>query len=367
MGHTEIQSDRLRAWKGKGWQKHSFFVLLRYALHISEELPQSISTTEWGEIYTIAQEQNVMGVLFAAIRRMPAALQPPHALYLMWYAEAERIAQANEFANEEAKRWTEVFAGMGARTCVLKGQGNALLYTEDGIRTPGDLDIYVEGGQERVMQLLEGLHLEGRVCEHHFHVDEKGGIPVEVHFKASQGSLNPRFNRRVQKWMMDELRTTVSAKDFYIPTPRFNRVMQLSHMQHHFVADGVSLRQLIDYYFVLKSEKCPDMEQEMKWLGLNHFGQAVMHVMRTVFWLDKEHLPVHPNRQRGKVLLDAVMQKGSFGKYHAVSFDDWPFIARNIRHTLVLIYYCWLFPNEYSIIWSNYWKNFYKKHHVRRA
>ena len=50
------------------------------------------------------------------------------------------------------------FEQEGFRCCILKGQGNALLYPDPYMRTPGDIDIYLEGGRKRIMEYVN------RVC-----------------------------------------------------------------------------------------------------------------------------------------------------------------------------------------------------------
>ena len=51
---------------------------------------------------------------------------------------------------------SEWFRKKGFRTCILKGQGNAMMYPNPCSRTPGDFDIWVEGGDKRAGSSITG-------------------------------------------------------------------------------------------------------------------------------------------------------------------------------------------------------------------
>ena len=71
-------------------------------------------------------------------------------------------------------------------------------------------------------------------------------------------------NSRMQKWfkeVMDlQCSNVVTLPDGYgeitVPMTSFNVIYILSHLYRHVFTEGIGLRQLIDYYFVLvKSEE----------------------------------------------------------------------------------------------------------------
>ena len=39
----------------------------------------------------------------------------------------------------------------GFPNCILKGQGNALMYPDPYARVPGDIDIWLDGGREKIL------------------------------------------------------------------------------------------------------------------------------------------------------------------------------------------------------------------------
>ena len=103
---------------------------------------------DWKELYVIAQKQCLLGILFDGIRKQPAEhVGMKKELLLQWMAESQMLEKANVRLNDAAILVSEWFRKKGFRTCILKGQGNALMYPNPYSRTPGDIDIWVEGGQ----------------------------------------------------------------------------------------------------------------------------------------------------------------------------------------------------------------------------
>lgn len=339
-----------------------FFTLLRYAMGISDRLPETLSEAEWKEIHRVSGQQALTGVMYAAIKRMPEALRPPRPLLLQWYGEAERVAKANALVSEEARRFSRLFAGKGYRTCILKGQGNARLYPDPSARTPGDVDIWVDGDRDEIISLLRRLGIKGKVIRHHMEFVSHRGVVIEVHFLPASGSWNPFVNRGLQQWLKREIAVTEEWDGYRVPTARFNRVMQLSHLMRHLVSSGVGLRHLTDYYYVLRQEVGEPMDEELERLGLLRFARAVMYVMETVFQLEERYFPVQADRKLGRKVLEVVMRGGDFGSSNPLApVGEKNFWKRNIRHTLVHMQLFHLFPSESFWHGVTRWKRFFAK------
>lgn len=338
-----------------------FFTMLRYSLGIGGEVPSHISREEWQEMYVTADRQAMLGIFFEGIRRMPQKPALPRILFLNWYAQAQYISGANRMATGTSRKWTGFFAAHGHRSCILKGQGNALMYPSPESRTPGDVDIYVEGDKEEIIQLLEREGIKGESCAHHFRVETDEKVETEIHFLATQGSMNKEKNARLQSWLTDELRYLRDAEGFCVPTARFNRIMQLSHMQHHFVVNGITLRQLTDYYFVLLQEEDVDMHEELKRFGLREFAEGVMYIMQTYFHLPDKYLLARPHKRRGEAIMSAVMDGGFFGRYANDATRQEGFLCRNIYHTVNILNNIMLFPTEYCEEGKKYLARFWQR------
>ena len=239
-------------------QQRIFFDFLRFSIGAIEGIPESVKDADWGVLYGIAKKQALIGVLFHGIQQLPKELAPDEDLLMTWMGQAQRIKQRNVRLFMDSAKVCKNFKQVGFRNCVLKGQGNALLYPDPFMRTPGDIDIYLEGGRKRIMEYVEGV-CPGQVMRYH-HVDfPVMKTPIEVHFTPSY-MFCPWHNRRMQKWfgkVMDlQCGNVVGLPNGFgeiaVPTTSFNVVYVLSHLYRHVFTEGIGLRQLLDYYFVIE-------------------------------------------------------------------------------------------------------------------
>ena len=199
-----------------------------------------------------------MGVLFDGIKKLPDEhVGMEKELLLQWMAESQMLEKANVRLNDTAIQVSEWFRKKGFRTCILKGQGNALMYPNPYSRTPGDIDIWVEGGDKRVISFVRSISPHEKACYHHIEFPSYKGMEVEVHYRPSF-LLCFWHNRKLQKYYERVKEEQFSHQvmlgeqgEIAIPTVEFNLIFQLTHIFSHLMNEGIGLRQLVDYYFVI--------------------------------------------------------------------------------------------------------------------
>ena len=238
-------------------QQKIFFDFLRFCIGSAKEIPGSLKEVDWKELYAIAQKQALLGVLFYGIRRLPKELAPEQKLLMQWMVMAEQIRKQNIRLFQDSVKVCQNFENEGFANCILKGQGNALLYPNPYMRTPGDIDIYLSGGRRKIMKYVNRV-CPNQVMRYH-HVDfPVMKTAIEVHFTPSY-MFCPIHNQRMQKWfeevMGEQCNHRVSLPDGYgeihVPQVSFNVIYILSHLYRHIFTEGIGLRQLLDYYYVV--------------------------------------------------------------------------------------------------------------------
>lgn len=324
-------------------QQKIFFDFLRFCIGSVKEIPDSLKEVDWKELYAIAKKQALLGVLFYGIQRLPKELAPEQKLLMQWMVMAEQIRKQNIRLFLDSVKVCQNFENEGFANCILKGQGNALLYPDPYMRTPGDIDIYLSGGRRKIMKYVDRV-CPNQVMRYH-HVDfPVMKTAIEVHFTPSY-MFFPVHNCRMQKWfkevMGEQCNHRVSLPDGYgeihVPHVSFNVIYILSHLYRHIFTEGIGLRQLLDYYFVLvkwhtdltnltdSNKSLPQMTQintdldtlrhELKYLGLWKFAQAVMYMLHEVFGLSEDRMIAPMDEREGRFLLDEIMRGGNFGQY----------------------------------------------------
>ena len=239
-------------------QQKIFFDFLRFCIGSAKEIPDSLKVADWKELYAIAKKQCLVGVLFDGIKKLPAEhVGMKKELLLQWMAESQMLEKANVRLNDAAIQVSEWFRKKGFRTCILKGQGNALMYPNPYSRTPGDIDIWVEGGDKRVISFVRSISPHEKACYHHIEFPSYKGVEVEVHYRPSF-LLCFWHNRKLQKYYERVKEEQFSHRvmlgeqgEIAIPMVEFNLIFQLTHIFSHLMNEGIGLRHLVDYYFVL--------------------------------------------------------------------------------------------------------------------
>lgn len=284
----------------------------------------SLSINDSSKLFVKAQRQAIDGVLldgFVRLKTNADSIQDYKKTKLHWIACALQIEQRNDLTNLRARQLTDFFMSGGYRSCVLKGQGVALLYPNPKRRRCGDIDLWVEGKRDDIVNYIRSkgvkvydVHLVHATAE--FFKD----VPVEIHFRPSW-MYNPFLDRKLQTFFASQASEQFAHYDekvgFAYPTVFFNLVHSMVHINRHVFEEGIGLRQLMDYYFILihsSREERTEAYNVLCSVGLRKFVGAVMYVMQKVFLLEEDLMLCRPNSILGSRLLDSIMAGGNFGK-----------------------------------------------------
>ena len=306
---------------------------LRYCLGGKADLSIVVAKIDWRQLYSFATKQTIIGICFDGIERLgkeyPNELkQNPieRELLMTWMAKSQQIRRQNFNVNEVAAKLYSKLTEDGLRCCILKGQGNALMYPNPYSRIPGDVDVWVNANRNIIMEYAsKKFELEDDIRLQHVET-AMDGIPVELHFFPCTMN-NPIYNARLQKWFNRnadlQCSNVVSLPDgignIAIPTTVFNVIYQLTHLYHHFFDEGIGMRQIIDYYYVVNNDELlvvrNTLQRELKHLGLWKFAGAVMYVLHEALGLSEEKMIAPMDEKPGKLLLAEILNGGNFGKH----------------------------------------------------
>ena len=243
----------------------AFFAFLRYCLGYKRDMSRVVAGIDWQELYSFASKQALLGLCFDGIERLgkeyPEELKQNsigRELLMNWMGKAQQIRRQNMKVNAVASKLFSMLREDRMRCCILKGQGNALMYPNPYSRTPGDIDIWIHASRERITEYAsKRFELEDDIRLQHLETS-LDGVPVELHFFPCSMN-NPIYHVRLQKWFLRNADLQCSnivglpdgAGDIAIPTSPFNVVYQLTHLYHHFFDEGIGMRQIIDYFLVV--------------------------------------------------------------------------------------------------------------------
>ena len=309
------------------------FAFLKYCLGYKEDMSRVIAGMDWQMLYSFASKQALLGLCFDGIERLgeeyPEEMKRNpirRELLMTWMGKEQQIRRQNMKVNAVASKLFSMLREDGFRCCILKGQGNALMYPNPYSRTPGDIDVWVNASREEITEYAKKHFKLGDDIRYQHIETSVDGVPVELHFFPCTMN-NPIYNARLQKWFKRnadlQCSNVVSLPDgigeIAIPTTAFNVVYQLTHLYHHFFDEGIGMRQIIDYCYVVNNDELlaikDTLQKELKHLGLWKFARAVMYVLHEALGLSGEKMIAPMDEKRGKLLLAEILNGGNFGKH----------------------------------------------------
>ena len=350
----------------EAYEINNFFRLLRLGIgtEVYSNFPD-LTEEEWQNIYDMGKKQSVCVLLLEGINCLPKEKRPEEELIMQLTRIKVTVERVNRKLDQKAVKVCNFFRKYGFSPILLKGQGVATLYPKPELRTPGDIDIWLPDGREKVTKFIKDRKPEAEVLFHHIHLIEKDGMDVEIH-NVPTLMYNPFTHRIMMKlfkrWkdMGQETDLPDGAGKVVTPCDEMNRIYMLAHKYRHLFTEGIGLKQVIDYLFLMKKgfneEERLKTVNILKELKMTRFCSAVMYILVDVLGMKRKHLIMEPDKAAGKRLLDEIMIGGNFGIYderidREVKNDSiQSFLMRNKRNMRFITDY----PHE--VLWGPYFK-----------
>lgn len=302
----------------------SFLQLIRIALGNAQRLEVVPSSDEWRKLMAMSSHQGVTGLVFSGVEALPKEQMPPIDVIMDWVAVVDYIERENRRLNRLCVKLCNDFEKDGMKVCVMKGQGMASLYPHPLRRSVGDVDLWMAGGEKRVMEYVGDKYKNVDYGEGGRHVSfVMDGIVVEVHH-APTVLYNPFHTRKLRNYFSSveqeawDARVALEGGDgsIVMPSHEQNLFVVLLHFFYHWVYEGIGMKQLIDYYWLVKATANPDMMamrsrvvNRLHQVGVGSFLAAVMAVFKTL-GMDESCMLCPPNEKLGKKLLDDILSVG---------------------------------------------------------
>lgn len=293
-----------------------FFELIQISTGAKKQLSIFFSDKQWSEALDIANEQAITGVLITAMEEIEdKSFLPSKPVLLQWIGNGQIIEQTAIKMEEAANAVVKYFHENGFACQILKGNAVARYYPQPLRRSSGDIDIWIDGGRKRIYDFARAFDKDGMlygVNYHHIHFHLIEDVHIEIHVWPS--FLNsPLRNHRLHRFF--RLYNPTMAES--MPCLAFDRVFILLHCYRHMCEDGVGLRQIMDYYYVLSQGFTQEEKIEAaKWiqkLGMMKFASGLMWLLNSVFGLKEQFMIVKPNENEGRFILNEVLLTGNMG------------------------------------------------------
>jgi len=284
---------------------------------------------------------------------LPADLQPPQEAIRQLQMLLVQNRQRHILLNRTLVEITDLLQKENIHPVLLKGQGVALNYIESALRQCGDIDLYIGTDDYQkaciVVDRWNGKDENSQESKKHYHLCHQG-VNIELHRIAECMSM-PWHNARFQRWTRQNLhgdnlrRVYINSTEINLPPFNFDVLYIFNHAWCHFIAGGISLRQLCDwarYLHTFRTEIDRDeLKKNLKAFGLWHAWQLFGYIAVKYIGLPKEDCPFYTNWYSWQTerILDMIQKGGNFG-----------FFQTHVKDR----------PDGY---WAGKWFSFKKMHH----
>lgn len=237
--------------------RESFLSIVRLGIgHNSYPL---LCPLDWEALDSLASQHGLSAVLVDGVERLPEGQRPPKPVLLQWIGET---LQGFEYRYDLYRRAISEMASFynehGFKMMVLKGYASSLDWPKPEHRPCGDIDIWQFGKQSEADATLakeKGVEIDN--SHHHHSVFYWRDFMVENHYdfiNVHHHKSNVGFEKILKELAQDDTNCVeVYGEKVYLPSPNLHALFLLKHTMMHFAAEGISLRQLIDWGFFVKA------------------------------------------------------------------------------------------------------------------
>ncbi len=325
-----------------------FLALLRAGLWEREAQLLPYGNIDFNEVYRLAEEQTVIGLLAAGLERI-ADRKTPKEIALRLVGNTMQLEQRNLSMNQFIGDLTRRMNDSGVYTLLVKGQGIAQCYERPLWRAAGDVDLFLdEVNYQKSKVLFQGIATsmkqEGEYTKHVGMMIGPWEVELHGNMRSAVTSKMDRVIDSVQADTFDNHNVRIwrnGETDIMLPSPGNDVIFVFTHILHHFYrGGGIGLRQICDWCRLLfvyndqidravlkKRLEAAAIIPEWKLFG----GLAVKNL-----GMPEEAMPFYeePSRKelkKIKKILEFIIERGNFGHKRDLSYyRKYPYFIRKV-------------------------------------
>ena len=316
--------------------QNAFLCLLRAGLWDCESCNLSdYKAFSFDEIYQIAQEQSVVGIIASGLEHV-SDVKAPQDIALTFVGNALQLEQRNKDMNLFIANLVEQLRNGDVYTLLLKGQGIALCYKRPLWRSCEDVDFLMSEtnyNQAKKMLIPKASSLE-----------EENGYSKHLGMQIEQWEVELHGSMRVGLWRkLDRVLGSVENQVFYdgkvrswinnntqvfLPGVNEDVFYVFAHILQHFYKEGIGLRQICDWCRLLWTYK-DSIDHELLRFRLFASGTESEWKAFAALAVDYLGMPVDampfysPKKVWGKKadkVISIIFETGNFGHNRDMSF-----------------------------------------------
>lgn len=344
----------------------AYFVLVGAGLWEKEARLSHLGEIDYGEVYRLAEEQSVVGLVAAGIEHV-VDIKIPQEVALLFVGDTLRLEQQNIAMNAFVARLIEKLRKEDTYALLVKGQGIAQCYERPLWRTCGDVDLLLSEENYKKARITLSSYASSIDDENEYNRHIALTIKqwtVELHGTLRSG-LWKRLDREIDRvqynvFFEGNVRSWINGHtQVFLPHPDDDAIFVFSHILQHFYKEGIGLRQICDWCRLLWTYK-DSFNQELLVTRLHKMGVfsewlAFAALAVDYLGMPKEAMPLYSPEGRwsnkGDKVMRFVLETGNFGHNRDYSYyKQYPYVVYKAislwRHLCDGMRYFFIFPNS---------------------
>ncbi|GEM_PF-2191156 len=296
-------------------------------LHLFDGLVES----EWIALIELANQQSVSAVIADKILELPTELLPPKNLIFSLMRSIREVEKRNVKVHEITKNILDAYAKKSIYPILVKGEVAAKYWPKPELRSMGDIDLFFIH-EEEYDAINDWIISQGYT----YHIDDREGhwayeldnVIVE-HHKRLTFFEKQRYNKRFTQLVKNEIKFN-GAQEIILKCIKaetlpveLNAFYIFVHLFFHFIHEGVSVRQLMDWIFFLKEHKSEIHPKKLSYMAksfdllkaMQLFAQTAVKYLKVPSSIFPFEL-VEENTNLIDKIWEDILKGGNFGFYH---------------------------------------------------
>ena len=316
-----------------------FLELLQVSLGTRGELSRVPSAHEWEQLLIKAEDQAIVGLLLSGLERLPEEQLPPLEVKLQWIGEFQIEEATYRQHLKVIAKTRDCLKKGGVKAAFMKGLVCGSRYPQPERRTCGDIDFVVaEKDFVKTLDLLEDIGTVDRELIHEHHgmafVDD---VTLEPHYKV-HNFQNPAVDEAMKEMFAEVFPDRLEIVDIEgekVPVfpAAFECAVLVGHMVNHVYAEGLGLRQVVDFYYWLKV----NCEREVIWgylrsMRMERAFRVFACICENYLGLDSALLGMsytYKEKRFAQKMMEDVLRVGNFA--HSIDYTGNNEVLRPLR------------------------------------
>ena len=300
-------------------------------------------TTDWQEVYRLATEQSVLGLVLAGLEH--SDVKPPQVLLLQWIGEVQMIEQRNKAMNAFVSETIDTLREQDIHALLVKGQGIAQCYEKPLWRACGDVDLFLS--EENYNKAKEMLVPMSSSVEKEYKLEKHLGMTIDGWVVELHGRLYCGLSSKIERELDDIYVDTFNGGNVRSWINNGVQVFQLgvendvfyvfTHILQHFYKEGVGLRQICDWCRLMWAYR---EKMNVKKLEFRLKRAGIMTEWKAFYALASKYLGMldidsgfmcHDSRfdKKADRIMDFILKSGNMGHNRDMShFSKQPYLIR---------------------------------------